>query len=536
MHKYLWPLLAIAALAGVGPAWGQMDLGMGLNLNQVGGKGSAPFSLPGTPYAAYSTRKVVSSYAGSAMLVYRFNDAATQNIGFAGTSFDIAGYNTFCPTQCGIKTWYDQSGNGRDMTQSNTAGLPRVIIVNNRERVSWPGVYTSAALPFTASGDLTLSIGGFVEGIDSQNIPIANYDGSTGWLYLSQGLSPTVGAISFWADGGGEHLYAAGLHFVQQYNTAFTRASGAVTAYVNGAANSVGSGSTGVTPSGNTPCIGTICGSGYAFDGLFQEVYMYTSALTTPQLLTISASEAAYWPANLGLEVPYQGAHWVMLNGVDNINLGNVLQYEYTQPWTVFGAIQIWGVTLGPQIIFSNVTTNSGGPVPNSFPGYELWVDAEHNCRLIVRVISNVTVNEYMGVYGTTSVCDLKKHFVAASYDGSGLAAGIKLYVDGVQETTAVETDSLGGHSIVFAGQSFYIGVQQTNGFPLHGMLGHFQLDNVVRSAGYIATYATPSSLPPIDGNTALSLALTGGSGTTAIDSSGNGLNGTLTSANMWVP
>ena len=70
----------------------------------------------------------------------------------------------------------------------------------------------------------------------------------------------------------------------------------------------------------------------------------------------------------------------------------------------------------------------------------------------------------------------------------------------------------------------------------MRGTLVHFQIGNVLRSPSYIASYSTPSNLPQIDANTTISLPLTDGSGATAADTSGHGLNGTLSTANMWVP
>ena len=78
--------------------------------------------------AAYSLRRLSSPYTGPAIRVRRASDNAEQDIGF-----DIEGnLNTgalagFCSGTNGfVKTWYDQSGNGNDATQTTTGKQPKI--------------------------------------------------------------------------------------------------------------------------------------------------------------------------------------------------------------------------------------------------------------------------------------------------------------------------------------------------------------------------------------------------------------------------
>jgi len=66
--------------------------------------------------AAFSLRKLKTSYSGSAIQVRRASDNATQDIGFVNNELYTASLNTFCSGTNGfVTTWYDQSGNGKDM-------------------------------------------------------------------------------------------------------------------------------------------------------------------------------------------------------------------------------------------------------------------------------------------------------------------------------------------------------------------------------------------------------------------------------------
>lgn len=79
--------------------------------------------------AAYSFRKLRDGYTGSAIRVRRSNDNAEQDIGFNGNNnFDEAALTQFAGVNsCFVTTWYDQSGNGRDATQTTAANQPRIV-------------------------------------------------------------------------------------------------------------------------------------------------------------------------------------------------------------------------------------------------------------------------------------------------------------------------------------------------------------------------------------------------------------------------
>jgi len=77
---------------------------------------------------AYSLRRVVPAYAGSAVKVRRSSDSTTQDIGFTSGALDTASLLTFCGAGDGfIDTWYDQSGNTRHLTQATTTAQPKLV-------------------------------------------------------------------------------------------------------------------------------------------------------------------------------------------------------------------------------------------------------------------------------------------------------------------------------------------------------------------------------------------------------------------------
>jgi hypothetical protein len=79
--------------------------------------------------AAYSLRHLRTVYTGSCIRVRRSNDNAEQDIGFSGGVIDSASLASFVGSNSGfVTTWYDQSGNGRNMTQATLSIQPRIVL------------------------------------------------------------------------------------------------------------------------------------------------------------------------------------------------------------------------------------------------------------------------------------------------------------------------------------------------------------------------------------------------------------------------
>lgn len=78
---------------------------------------------------AYSFRKLRTAYAGSAVRIRESGGNTEQDFGFDGSgNFDSAGAATFIGANSGfITTWYDQSGNGLDVTQTGAASQANYV-------------------------------------------------------------------------------------------------------------------------------------------------------------------------------------------------------------------------------------------------------------------------------------------------------------------------------------------------------------------------------------------------------------------------
>ena len=78
--------------------------------------------------AAYSLRKLRTAYTGDAIRVRRSNDNAETDIGFnVFGELDTVSLAAHCGSNDGfVKTWYDQSGNANDATETTAANQPKI--------------------------------------------------------------------------------------------------------------------------------------------------------------------------------------------------------------------------------------------------------------------------------------------------------------------------------------------------------------------------------------------------------------------------
>lgn len=102
----------------------------------------------GTPAAAaYSLRSLSTGYAGAAIQVRRSSDDATQNIGFnGGGHLDTVALLAFTGSGNGfVTTWYDQSGNARNMVKADVNQQPQIVFsgafkyINSRVAIDFAG-------------------------------------------------------------------------------------------------------------------------------------------------------------------------------------------------------------------------------------------------------------------------------------------------------------------------------------------------------------------------------------------------------------
>ncbi|WP_126146879.1 arabinofuranosidase catalytic domain-containing protein [Synechococcus elongatus] len=123
-------------------------------------------------FAGYSLRLLSSSYLGPCIRVRRSTDGATQDIGFTGNIVDVSAILSFVGSGNGfVHTWYDQSGNNRNLIQASVGLQPQ--IVNSGSLIADAGLpcmqLDGVDDTFTlSSASATLSVFAVINTIDSQ--------------------------------------------------------------------------------------------------------------------------------------------------------------------------------------------------------------------------------------------------------------------------------------------------------------------------------------------------------------------------------
>jgi hypothetical protein len=114
---------------------------------------------------AYSLRKLRSAYTGSAIRVRRSSDNAESDIGFtSGGDLDTAALTSFCGSGNGfVTTWYEQSGNGVNFTQTTAGSQPQIV---------------SSGTILTQSGKPSMSFNGSTHNFDCASTTISTGDSS----------------------------------------------------------------------------------------------------------------------------------------------------------------------------------------------------------------------------------------------------------------------------------------------------------------------------------------------------------------------
>ena len=132
--------------------------------------------------AAYSVRKLRTAYTGSDIRVRR-TDLTEQNIGFVAENLDTTALLAFTGTGAldsgFITTWYDQSGNGYNATQTTA--------LNQSQIVSAGSIITSGSKSSLQNGS--------TRGSKTGTIPFSSY--SEIWLYAVVDVIATTTQIVF---------------------------------------------------------------------------------------------------------------------------------------------------------------------------------------------------------------------------------------------------------------------------------------------------------------------------------------------------
>ena len=233
--------------------------------------------------AAYSLRDLTFLRGNPVVRVRRSSDNAEQN--FTAAQVTDGTLTAFCGAGDGfVRTWYDQSGNGRNATQTTTANQPQIVSsgvlvqTNSKPALDFNGTSQRFNIPTIAFSMNALSV----------NI-VSKADASTGQIAFA---SPDPNRVYAPFLGSGVYYvgYAAtatvfnfgSSNLTSQYLVQLNASSLTANAWRNGIASTAVSPST-ANETGSSLSIGSYKGSSPSFslnsfwDGTIQELIFYTS-------------------------------------------------------------------------------------------------------------------------------------------------------------------------------------------------------------------------------------------------------------------
>jgi hypothetical protein len=253
--------------------------------------------------AAYSLRKLRADYAGDAIRVRRSSDNAEANIGFtAGGDLNAADLLTFVGSGNGfVTTWYDQSGNARNATQTTAGAQPRIVnagvidIANGKPAIRFNGsntFFSGVSLPLS---QLTLS--SVLNDVTQQGA--IRYPIGTGF---AGGASGGRGIFSSFQSSGNQslgYIPDAGVPVVQtgflptigqSYVVSLTTTATETNIWANG-----GNNATGGKITLNELFIGQRGDGFWYYDGYDSETIVFPSAFSTTNRQTLERNQGAYF-------------------------------------------------------------------------------------------------------------------------------------------------------------------------------------------------------------------------------------------------
>ena len=237
---------------------------------------------------AYSVRKLRTAYTGNAIRVRRASDNAESDIGFSGGNLDTSSLTSFCSGTNGfVTTWYDQSGNSRNATQTTAANQPQIVssgaVIN---------VNTNPSLQFDGTNDIMKFIG---NGTSSSNTlfvlskcnnltpsyqtitSIGSIKPSTAFAYLYFNASAADKRIIY-----SDVLSSQdGSRTTNQELVAIDAASSSISMFVNNSSVSLTNNTRTLTTNLNDLQIGNDTQYNDPYNGNIQEVVLYTTAQTS---------------------------------------------------------------------------------------------------------------------------------------------------------------------------------------------------------------------------------------------------------------
>jgi len=240
--------------------------------------------------AAYSLRKLSTSYTGYAIRVRRSSDNTSQDISFDGSgNLDTTSLTSFVGANSGfVTTWYDQSGNSLNMVQATATNQPTIvsngilITQNSKPALYFSNNILQSGRVFSTSN---FSIFSTISGNSGQsnNVLLCQHTGSadtgrTVFIQPSDVASPYSKLKTFFNNGTSYSVISNNIVFDNALKLVniTSNGSGTTTQFVNSTQEGTLSGQS-WTPVNTLTTLGALGNAANFYTGYVGELVMYTT-------------------------------------------------------------------------------------------------------------------------------------------------------------------------------------------------------------------------------------------------------------------
>lgn len=258
------------------------------------------------PKAAYSLRKLSWDYSGNAIQVRRASDNTLLDIGFnTYQNLDTSTLLTFCAaTSCYVKRWYDQSGNGFSAEQLTDANQPRIVNAGVLDTAN--GVPT-LVLSGAQNLNTTITVDQLVTGGTDVTVTfVVRQTSQTNSSIISNTTgTDRINVHASWSDGNtyfdvGQCCANSRINVAQNWTTAlatgtYRREGAQMDLWRDGVLGASRSNASGQTTATNIIYIGSQGPAAAYFTGVFSEVLLFSSGLSTADRIALETDERIYY-------------------------------------------------------------------------------------------------------------------------------------------------------------------------------------------------------------------------------------------------
>lgn len=153
---------------------------------------------------------------------------------------------------------------------------------------------------------------------------------------------------------------------------------------------------------------------------------------------------------------PAFNSYSVLFDGVnDEVSVGSAMQADYNVAFSVSAWIYPTTVAAFPIVYGFQQGVN--------FPGTAFGINSNQGNVMFLQMVAFADTTKQIFVKGSTALTANHWYHVAVTYTGSGSAANVQIYVNGVAETMTIITNTLA--STILSGSTTFLGTDGVGDF-----------------------------------------------------------------------